>query len=46
MKFLCCVAIFTLSFCYTATAQKVYSVNYQNQADVKVFVVKYETKPI
>jgi hypothetical protein len=27
-----------------ATAQKVYSVNYENQADVKVFVVKYENQ--
>lgn len=25
-------------------AQKVYSVNYENQADVKVYVVKYENQ--
>jgi hypothetical protein len=27
-----------------ASAQKVYSVEYQNQADIKVFVVKYENQ--
>lgn len=27
-----------------AKAQKVYSVNYESQADVKVFVVKYESQ--
>ena len=32
-----------LTFSY-ATAQKVYSVDYANQADVKVFFVKYENQ--
>ena len=44
MKSFCCAVIFTLTFGLSATAQKVFSVNYPNQADVKVFVVKYENQ--
>lgn len=35
-----CIVFFVLS----SKAQKVFSVNYQNQADIKVFVVKYENQ--
>ncbi len=44
MKLSC---FFLLASCFistTAQAQRVYSVNYANQADVKVFVVKYESQ--
>jgi hypothetical protein len=33
-------------FCIMASAQKVYSVEYPNQADVKVFVVRYENQMV
>lgn len=35
---------FVLSFGFTCFSQKVYSVQYANQADVKVFVVDYENQ--
>jgi hypothetical protein len=35
---------FTLIFTGCSFAQKVFSVEYENQADVKVFVVKYENQ--
>ena len=39
MKLILLIILFISSFfCYS---QKIYSVNYSNQADVKVFVVKY-----
>jgi hypothetical protein len=38
-------SIIAIFFCFTyGQAQKVYSVDYENQADVKVFVVKYENQ--
>ena len=36
--------IFILLFTLQFSAQKVFSVDYQSQADVKVFVVKYESQ--
>ena len=33
-----------ICFSTYANAQKVFSVDYENQADVKVFVVKYENQ--
>lgn len=39
--------LYILALCYASNfcfSQKVYSVNYANQADVKVFVVKYENQ--
>jgi hypothetical protein len=36
--------IILLSISVLTHAQKVYSVEYSNQADVKVFVVKYENQ--
>jgi hypothetical protein len=33
-----------LCFGYNCSAQKIYSVQYANQADVKVFVVDYENQ--
>ena len=44
MKSFCFAVILSLTFGLSATAQKVFSVNYPNQADVKVFVVKYENQ--
>ena len=39
------LSVFILFFSMDpASAQKVYSVNYPNQADIKVFVVKYENQ--
>ena len=38
------ISIITLFFAPMSFAQKVYSVEYQNQADVKVFVVDYENQ--
>ena len=36
--------LFLLTTFDVASAQKVFRVNYPNQADVKVFVVKYENQ--
>lgn len=36
--------LFILFFGFSSRAQKVFSVDYQNQADVKVFVVKFENQ--
>ena len=38
------ISIIVLFFTPMSFAQKVYSVEYQNQADVKVFVVDYENQ--
>ncbi len=43
MKQFILIAILLLSVAI-AKAQKVYSVDYENQADVKVFVVQYENQ--
>ena len=43
MKNLLILATMLLSF-GAVNAQKVYSVDYENQADVKVFVVQYENQ--
>ena len=46
MKKLNCVSflLVLLAVSATASAQKVFSVQYENQADVKVYVVKYENQ--
>ena len=36
--------LFLISISGLTYAQKVYSVSYSNQADVKIFVVKYENQ--
>jgi Family of unknown function (DUF6150) len=36
--------IFTVLFCNVSNAQKIFSVDYESQADVKVFVVDYESQ--
>lgn len=39
------LVIFILISCFSSvTAQKVYTVDYSNQADIKVFVVKYKNQ--
>lgn len=38
------ILILFLLFSSFSFAQKVFSVNYENQADIKVFVVKYENQ--
>ncbi len=38
------ISIIVLFFAPMSFAQKIYSVEYQNQADVKVFVVDYENQ--
>ncbi len=39
------LTFFLVTFCvFLSKAQKVFSVDYSNQADVKVFVVKYENQ--
>ena len=43
MKYLLILAILLLTN-GVANAQKVYSVDYETQADVKIFVVKYENQ--
>ena len=43
MKLLIFIKFFLIS-CITCSAQKVYSVRYANQADVKVFVVDYKNQ--
>jgi hypothetical protein len=44
MKKIILSTILLLFFNYFCNAQKVFSVDYENQADVKVFVVKYENQ--
>jgi hypothetical protein len=44
MKNLIFSSILFLCFNCFCNAQKVFSVDYENQADVKVFVVKYENQ--
>jgi hypothetical protein len=44
MKSIYYSVLLILFFSVSSKAQKVFSVNYQNQADVKVFVVKYENQ--
>jgi hypothetical protein len=44
MKRLYFISILALFFAPMSFAQKVYSVEYENQADVKVFVVDYENQ--
>ena len=42
MKKIVIIALLFLG--YNVSAQKVFSVDYANQADIKVFVVKYENR--
>lgn len=38
--------VFVFALSSYSLAQKVFSVEYENQADLKVFVVKYENQPV
>ena len=46
MKSTCIPIIVMLLLALKMSAQKVYSVEYANQADVKVFVVDYENQAV
>lgn len=44
MKKITLIAIMMMCSAFRVSAQKIYSVKYQNQADVKVYAVKYENQ--
>jgi hypothetical protein len=43
MKYILIVIIITFS-CLTAKSQKIFSVDYASQADIKIYVTDYESK--